>query len=308
MEKQKRLHIRKIVKSLLLVLLSVCIGLGTIVSCEGPAGEQGPQGPEGPEGPVGPAGEDGSMMYSGQGAPTSDIGNEGDYYINTSTGELYGPKDADGWGNAIMVLMGQDGQDGEDGSQIYAGIGAPASSKGVVGDYYLDKSNYDLYGPKTDNGWGSPINLKGADGNANVTRYIFPGYDYTNNWDHVINVTNIETVQDYEQSAWLVYLVKQDPNLNTPNYWSIPGYGLDADVYYTVKRYYLENTRIAGFRIDKKNTSNTGHSYDRIEVVRIEASNTVDYRKSKSDSIIPDDLDITNYQEVANYYGFGENN
>jgi hypothetical protein len=98
-----------------LILLMLMLGIS---GCKGPAGEQGPEGAEGPEGPVGPAGEDGSMMYSGQGAPGSDIGDNGDYYLNTNTGEMFGPKDKNGWGNPIMVLMGDDGQDGEDGSQI----------------------------------------------------------------------------------------------------------------------------------------------------------------------------------------------
>lgn len=70
------------------------------------------------------------------------------------------------------------GQVGEDGSEIHAGSGAPDASLGGLGDFYLDKDNYELYGPKTENGWGTPINLKGADGNADVTRYIFPGHDF----------------------------------------------------------------------------------------------------------------------------------
>lgn len=47
-----------------------------------------------------------------------------------------------------------------------------------------------------------------------------------------------------------------------------------------------------------------GEEYARIEVIRIEASETVDNRKQKGDSIIPDHLDVSNYEEVAEYYGF----
>ena len=104
-----------------------------LIGCEGAAGPEGPQGQQGPAGPVGPAGEDGSVMYAGPDAPTSDIGQEGDYYLNITTGEYYGPKDSNGWGNPIIVLMGEDGEDGADGSQIYSGNGAPDASLGEEG-------------------------------------------------------------------------------------------------------------------------------------------------------------------------------
>lgn len=105
----------------------------TLASCKGkgPHGPEGPQGIEGPQGPIGPAGDGSSDMYAGEEAPTVDVGENGDYYLNQNTGELYGPKDSDGWGNPIIVLMGEDGQDGadgqdgKDGSQIYAGTGIP---------------------------------------------------------------------------------------------------------------------------------------------------------------------------------------
>lgn len=149
----------------LLILLLLSIPL--FVGCEGPEGPQGPQGPGGPEGPVGPAGEDGSMMYSDQGAPDASTGENGDYYLDETTGELFGPKNDDGWGTPISLQgpPGEDGQDGEDGSQIHSGSGAPDASLGSIGDYYLDEDSYDLYGPKTESGWGTPINLKGT---ANV--------------------------------------------------------------------------------------------------------------------------------------------
>jgi len=46
-----------------------------------------------------------------------------------------------------------------------------------------------------------------------------------------------------------------------------------------------------------------GRSFNRFEIIRIELSGTVDFTKAR-DSRLPDDLDITNYEEVANYFGF----
>jgi hypothetical protein len=272
------------------------------MACEGPSGSEGPQGPEGPEGLVGPAGEDGSMMYSGQGAPSTDIGTEGDYYLKTNNGEMYGPKDGSGWGNPIMVLMGDDGQDGEDGSQIHAGSGAPDASLGDMGDFYLDQANYDMYGPKTDQGWGTPINLKGADGNANVTRYIFPGHDFSSSSSLSPRIGGI-TNNEFRESAWLVYL-SNDLNVSnsTFRYYSVPTNGINMGSSYSVS-FGNVNDQYAFFYFTSSGSPKD--EYERIEIVRIEASNTEDQTKRAGDVIIKfDELNTANYQEIAEHYGF----
>ena len=50
------------------------------------------------------------------------------------------------------------------GSQILSGEGIPNASLGSVGDYYIDKTTMNLYGAKTREGWGTPISLKGTQG------------------------------------------------------------------------------------------------------------------------------------------------
>ena len=50
------------------------------------------------------------------------------------------------------------------GSIIHSGLTPPNNSLGSIGDYYLDLSSYNLYGSKTAEGWGNPINLKGLQG------------------------------------------------------------------------------------------------------------------------------------------------
>ena len=50
------------------------------------------------------------------------------------------------------------------GSIIHSGLTPPNNSIGSIGDYYLDLSSYNLYGSKTAEGWGNPINLKGLQG------------------------------------------------------------------------------------------------------------------------------------------------
>lgn len=48
------------------------------------------------------------------------------------------------------------------GNTILSGTETPTATLGNVGDYYLRLPVYDFYGPKTAEGWGTPVNLKGA--------------------------------------------------------------------------------------------------------------------------------------------------
>jgi len=127
----------------------------------------------------------GSQILSGNDVPTTSLGSVGDYYLNKTTMELYGPKTSEGWGNAISLKgaqgeKGKDGKDGtngsngsngnngtngsngKDGATILSGITAPTTSQGKVGDWYIDTQNKRLYGPKTESGWGTGISLIGT--------------------------------------------------------------------------------------------------------------------------------------------------
>ena len=78
---------------------------------QGPTGPQGSTGSQGPIGPIGPQGVNGNTVLSGIGAPTSILGNVGDYYLNTSNHLLFGPKSASGWGSGVS-LIGPTGSSG----------------------------------------------------------------------------------------------------------------------------------------------------------------------------------------------------
>lgn len=66
--------------------------------------------------------------------------------------------------------IGPDGAAGKDGATIRSGAGAPAASLGNNGDYYFDKTDRLLYGPKTEaDGWGAAadaVTLYGPKGDA----------------------------------------------------------------------------------------------------------------------------------------------
>ena len=52
---------------------------------------------------------------------------------------------------------------------ILTGSGAPAATLGASGDLYLDTAAYQIYGPKTSGGWGSPTSLQGPKGDTGAT-------------------------------------------------------------------------------------------------------------------------------------------
>jgi hypothetical protein len=184
-------YVKKINYALLLAAITMlfavsCSKDGT-VGPKGDTGDEGPMGVVGPAGPAGANGAAGSVIYSGTTVPAAGKGAIGDYYLNITTGLLYGPKTASGWGTGLS-LKGTTGATGAAGSTTLSGAGSPAATLGKNGDYYLDKRNYLLYGPKTNSKWGTPVNLRGPagpqgpPGNANVKVDTFTVN--TNNWNY----------------------------------------------------------------------------------------------------------------------------
>ena len=57
----------------------------------------------------------GSMILSGEGVPSAEKGQTGDYYLDLSSSALYGPKTKDGWGRSVLNLKGIKGDKGEKG-------------------------------------------------------------------------------------------------------------------------------------------------------------------------------------------------
>lgn len=63
---------------------------------------------------------------------------------------------------------GQNGAPGAGGKTVLNGSGAPTGGIGSVGDFYIDTSSQEIYGPKASSGinggWGEPTALKGETG------------------------------------------------------------------------------------------------------------------------------------------------
>lgn len=59
---------------------------------------------------------------------------------------------------------GTDGTNGTDGKTVRNGSGVPSISLGVDGDFYIDISTWDIYGPRAAGLWGSGTSLVGPQG------------------------------------------------------------------------------------------------------------------------------------------------
>jgi hypothetical protein len=125
----------------------------------GPQGEQGKQGEQGASGLQGIPGDAGSTIYSNNGAPSADVGKSGDYYLDKSTGDLYGPRTDQGWGTPIS-LKGQQGSPGAAGAQGPKGDTGTAGAQGPKGDTGATGAQ----GPKGDTGATGAQGPKGDTG------------------------------------------------------------------------------------------------------------------------------------------------
>lgn len=145
-------------------------GWGTPLGLKGPAGDAGPTGATGATGDAGPAGTTGPVGPAGPAGPTGPTGSTGPMGPAGSTGPA-----------------GATGPAGQAGSQILSGTANPTASQGSIGDYYLNKTSGDLFGPKTSGGWGSPISLRGT---AKVIASTLINY----NWN-LVNTPTIKRMQ-----------------------------------------------------------------------------------------------------------------
>lgn len=131
-------------------------------------------------------------------------------------------------------IQGEKGISGTNGSTIYSGKSAPSSSIGKSGDFFLNIANGDLYGPKINDSWGQPFNLKGPQGENGVPgATILSGVDVPpvatgKNGDFYINLKEMTMYGPKSQSGWgspvslksnvennvTVYLIQPDWNKN----------------------------------------------------------------------------------------------
>jgi hypothetical protein len=132
----------------------------------GTTGATGPAGSTGPQGNTGPTGAPGSVWWQGASAPASGTGVVGDYYLNTSTGDVFQKTTATTWVPAGNIK----GPQGATGPQGSAG---PTGSQGPTG-------NTGATGPQGTTGPVGPGVAAG--GTTGQTLYKTSGVDYATAW------------------------------------------------------------------------------------------------------------------------------
>jgi len=215
----------------------------------------------------------GALMYIGNVLPNLTFGAVGDYYLDVANGLIYGPRTATSWGRGYSLKgptgsTGSTGAAGKAGSQIYSGTGVPDPSLGTLTDYYFDKTNYLLYGPKSASGWGTPISFTGpagpagpqgpqgpAGGGANVKTDVFTlkGSDWLWNSQYVFETSagsyteyftryyvrqNNAITQGLLDSGLVIVYFTPSP-INNPYQWAPLPYQFDSSFGYTDNYVYV---------------------------------------------------------------------
>ena len=170
-----------------------------LASIKGEKGEAGKDGQDGKDG------KDGTTWLTGTGAPDTNKGNSGDFYLDTSTFTLYQKGDT-GWVSLGSIKgdagtkgdkgdegdpgaqgskgekgdpgdKGDTGASGKDGTTWLTGTGEPTSEQGKTGDIYLDTASRNLW-VKEEKGWKSLGSIKGDSGvgiESITSEYVYEG-------------------------------------------------------------------------------------------------------------------------------------
>ncbi len=108
--------------------------LANAVDIRGAQGIQGVQGDPGTNGADGADGAPGSVWRFGSGVPSNSLGIDGDFYLDTNTGNVYTKA------SGVYSFI-----DNIDGTMWHTGSGVPSNGLGLNGDLYLDTANGDVY-------------------------------------------------------------------------------------------------------------------------------------------------------------------
>jgi hypothetical protein len=144
----------------------------------GPRGERGPAGEPGSRGAAG-AGVGGPGILNGSGAPSAAVGGEGDFYIDTDSHDIFGPKLAEDWSDGISLIgpagpqgeSGPAGPEGPAGPQGEPGLGAPAVATAAA----PGSRSADAYGGLAGGGSNPSVTLAtGTSAMVTVTGFVDP--------------------------------------------------------------------------------------------------------------------------------------
>ena len=111
----------------------------------------------------------------------------------------------------VVIQLGTSGPQGGRGTGILNGTSAPNNDIGIAGDFFLNTTNMNLYGPKTDSGWGSPVDLVGSQELAymHIQENASATWSITHGLGFVPNITVVDTAGTVVEGSY------NYPNANT---------------------------------------------------------------------------------------------
>lgn len=95
----------------------------------------------------------------------------------------------------VVIQLGTSGPQGGRGTGILNGTTAPDNTIGIIGDFFLNTTNMNLYGPKTESGWGTPTDLVGSQelGYVHIQSVPASVWNITHGLGFTPNITVVDT-------------------------------------------------------------------------------------------------------------------
>ena len=161
------------------------------------SGEPGPQGPPGDDG------DDGAVWHSGAGAPSSELGSPGHYYLNTNNGDVYRKNGS--W----AIVMNIEGPEGPQGPEGPIGPEGPQGDKGDEPAHQWSDTSLRFQNP--DGTWGTYTDLEGPAGTADMSIH---GNDFHNpNFAEATHVTEDDTDDVHGYKTYVDGMVRGFKNI-----------------------------------------------------------------------------------------------
>ena len=111
----------------------------------------------------------------------------------------------------VVIELGTSGPQGGRGTGILNGTTAPDNNIGILGDFFLNTTNMNLYGPKTESGWGTPTDLVGSQelGYVHIQEVASATWNITHGLGFTPNITVVDTAGTVVEGSY------NYPNSNT---------------------------------------------------------------------------------------------
>ena len=111
----------------------------------------------------------------------------------------------------VVIELGTSGPQGGRGTGILNGTTAPNNTIGILGDFFLNTTNMNLYGPKTESGWGTPVDLVGSQelGYVHIQEVASATWSITHGLGFTPNITVVDTAGTVVEGSY------NYPNSNT---------------------------------------------------------------------------------------------